>query len=792
MSIEDLTTPTQEQVQEHQQERDQEQHSNGGSSPSVSSTSSQSTKGKSVHYSDAVLTHRSASTSNLRLQNSSTPSLTSKKQHPGIRGKTATHTRSLSHTKLVATSKVLSPSSGSGMAVRPHLNRSKSSDVLMKSRQPSALKRNSRSFTKVGGLQPLTKTMSNQSLKSSKSTTSLKANIQIGAPSQIGLKSSSKKGKAILRLNDNDDDYEDVDDTTNNEPIPQGFDSDETISTSMISPPSQNVPSLYEQINAIVPDPVPTAQVDEVLDRADSNAAERLEVVEEGGTIDSAVSHLRQNLAPSTRSSTEDFSMTNNLYGGSLLLSQSTGLVRKVNPMSPANQRTGPGGEVFNSSGGPMHIGNSDQTIESHHSDSISGISFKANPMEKHKIAEPVITNKNVTQKNSYQPDQTIFNNLQRTNNQYLTTKKHQQQQQQQPHQQSNINHSINNGANNFSEFLRANQSSSSSTESYAHNLETRTQQRLWLQRESSLMDVTNLDSNRISNFSNLSLNNLMFAHNYNQSHANVRELQQHSQHPHGPHAPQHVQHLPQSIAPLTPLTPTGPSVHSNIAYQQPNNQEPPAGYNAVGGGGSGLLLMVQGSTQQTTIQSRTEFERLNREYLNVRRHLNPVGESLNRVNKYLNQDLKVAKTKKNGARGGGGGAGGSGQDIPSESTAITSAQHNTNANSFKEFSPMFQEKELEVSAMLGKLWHDGIISSASSSMVNMRGAIHPGHPPQPHQQQQRQVGHGGMSGNSQVSMRTSQPPPTTRAVKLAGVAGESQDLMPRRRTHEHLMNIDA
>ena len=60
---------------------------------------------------------------------------------------------------------------------------------------------------------------------------------------------------------------------------------------------------------------------------------------------------------------------------------------------------------------------------EALNSTAISGISFKANPMELNNAAEPVTTSKNVSQNNSYQPDQTIFNNLQRTNNQYLMNK---------------------------------------------------------------------------------------------------------------------------------------------------------------------------------------------------------------------------------------------------------------------------------------------------------------------------------------------------------------------------------
>ena len=91
-------------------------------------------------------------------------------------------------------------------------------------------------------------------------------------------------------------------------------------------------------------------------------------------------------------------------------MSQSTGLVRKIDPKHSANLKMTeaypamPSDEALNST-------------------AISGISFKANPMELNNAAEPVTTSKNVSQNNSYQPDQTIFNNLQRTNNQYLMNK---------------------------------------------------------------------------------------------------------------------------------------------------------------------------------------------------------------------------------------------------------------------------------------------------------------------------------------------------------------------------------
>ena len=340
---------------------------------------------------------RPASTGNIP-RNTSTPSL-NKKQANRLK----THNRSLSHNKSLT-----KLSTSTGATARPHLNRSKSTEVLLKSRQGGALKRNSRSLTKMTALQPMTKTTSSPTLPTHKSTTSLK---NINSTCSIGLKSSARKGKAILQLNDDDADYEDVENLLNDEdtgennaPVPERFDSQDTISTTHLQD-EQNIPSLYEQINRILPEPTPASE-------EPPKFKDKLEVVEEGNTIDSKVNTSHPELGSSTKSSTDDFSQANNFYSGSLLLSQSTGLVRKIDPKHSANLKMTeaypamPSDEALNST-------------------AISGISFKANPMELNNAAEPVTTSKNVSQNNSYQPDQTIFNNLQRTNNQYLMNKKH-------------------------------------------------------------------------------------------------------------------------------------------------------------------------------------------------------------------------------------------------------------------------------------------------------------------------------------------------------------------------------
>ena len=78
---------------------------------------------------------------------------------------------------------------------------------------------------------------------------------------QYWIKIQCPQGKAILQLNDDDADYEDVENLLNDEdtgennaPVPERFDSQDTISTTHLQD-EQNIPSLYEQINRILPEP---------------------------------------------------------------------------------------------------------------------------------------------------------------------------------------------------------------------------------------------------------------------------------------------------------------------------------------------------------------------------------------------------------------------------------------------------------------------------------------------------------------------------------------------------------
>lgn len=658
---------------------DRHEGSDHSRSPSVESDSSNSSRGN--NKANQNVTHlrpslqgagRSASSSNISVNTSNLAS--HRKTHPS---RLKSHNRSLSHNKLL---NKLSTST-TPASVRPNLNRSKSTDGLTKGgRHTTTIKRNNRSFTKVTGLQPLTKTVSNHSVKSNKSNSSLKG--LGGATTTGGIKPSARKGRATLNLDDNDKEYEDVDEPPDEGdvvavPQPERFDSQETVSTTHLNS-DQNIPSLYEQINRILPDPTPQDNV--VYDNRP-----KLDVVEEGKAIDEKTVNKndskRPDIASSVQSSAEDVTQNNNLYGSSLLLSQSTGIVRKIDPISAKVTEIYPN----------RHNQNDSQQPES-----VSGISFKANPMEavNTNIAKPVTTNQNVSQNNSYQPDQTIFTNLQRTNNQYMQTKQNGERlPDTRPIQTNKSVNPLNSGANNYSEFLRSTSSSSDLQHGLSKNIETRTQQKLWLQRESSLLDVTNTDPARRSNFSNLSLNNLMFSHNYNLSHSS------------NPNSYQSQHGISSTLGPLTPVTP-GPV--QGVPGFNNGTITPDRGPSSVNV--NGLLHMVQ-NTHQNSIQSRTEFERLNREYLNVRRHLNPVGESLNRLQSLNDNEgeIRVVKSKKRPESG------------------------NTNANTFEEYAPSFHARQAETMGTVNKIWQDAILWTLSSSRVgsfsqeNMTGQqLHP------------------------------------------------------------------
>ena len=628
--------------------------------------------------------------------------------------------RSSSHNKLTRLS---TSSSGPTIVLRPNLNRSKSTDSVNRPLARLNLTRNNRLMGLLTGLQPLTKTTLGPLLTTNRSSGSLKGM----APASGGIRTSTRKGRAILRLNEDNEDYEDIntenadgeDDDKSNEISgingPQGNDNEarqhssredgqESRSGSQISilveprsqsdmsvpsePPTESQSELevesrksqlqsQEEFNksqeVLQNNDVNSALVGQADGQADAQAdAQASDFIKQNyatATGESSALGEKQNDGSKTQTnletrnvleldrpasgalaSSEDFrsesaaplggSVSSNLYGGSLLLSQLTGLTKKVDHAHPYTAVA------------PTSLEN------------MSGISFKANPIEStnyHNLAEPVISGKNAVTPSSYQPEQTIYSNLQRTNSQYNAPRKQ--------------NMSLQN-------YLTSNNQSD-----HAHNIETRTQQRLWLQRENSLMDVA-----ENHNFSSLSLNKLMFSHNY--SLGNIKDLDN-----------------------------GAASVSSNTSNQQQSNGVPSDPGAASSSSISGLLRMLQSG--HNSIQSRTEFERLNREYLNVRRHLNPVGESLSRLEKLKDQ-----------------------VEMPKKRQTKTNA--NGNANSFREFSPQTAEQEHEVSSQINRIWQQALLLSlASSSSVSSA-------PKQQRPTNQR----------ASVNMRSPQTP-TTRAVKL-------------------------
>ncbi|CAH6722470.1 hypothetical protein CLIB1444_09S04280 [[Candida] jaroonii] len=684
---------------------------------------------------------------------------------PPRRNKPKMHTRTPSYNKVNTIN-------------RPNLNRSKSTDGIVR------IKRNNRSFTKIATLQPLTKTLSNQSLKSNKSNTSLK-NLNINL-AYGGLKLSAKQGKAILKLNDDNDEYEDLSDEEANElensaellaqqslqqqqptpeqqatPLPEPEQPQEAeISNNTQDNDMQHVfqqalgqyvsePEVNKE-NHLSPSPRPelytsgvqsdpliktepldshpkqptTHNIQEALRSKSPESPSSQEGSKQDITTEQSDDRL--NKLPD---STDDLTPSSNLYGGSLFLSQSTGLIRKIDPKQMEYPSEGNEGESYNDSNG--------------------GISFKANPIDLN-VAEPVLTNKPAVKLNSYQPNQTIFNNLQRTNNQYVNSKK--QSQQKASDEKNGIEPAKSRaippqhiqlkdlGVTDFANFLNNNVNLNDGNDN-------RTQQRLWLQRENSLMDVS-IDPNQLANFSSLSLNKLMFAHNYNQSNQHLNQMT--PQTPSGgfqlgmtPINNELQNHQPGGIVTANHQSASVPhqnngvnvsvtSVNNSSSTSQSTtpNDNPPLQNSVSTTNINGLLYMLQnGSTN--LIQSRIEFERLNREYLNVRRYLNPIGVSLNRVK---NNTIKIKKSNDK-------------KDV------------NNDANTFEEFSPNFKDKEEEINNTLNKIWQDALISTSSVAQNQSNTSLNAS-------MQRPQIARLP-SRNQYMNLRNSQTP-TTRAVKFA------------------------
>lgn len=109
------------------------------------------------------------------------------------------------------------------------------------------------------------------------------------------------------------------------------------------------------------------------------------------------------------------------------------------------------------------------------------------------------------------------------------------------------------------------------------------------------------------------------------------------------------------------------------------------------------------------------------------------------------------------------------------KSLSVSSIHSNsTNANTFKEFSPSFQEKEQEISSTLNKLWQEALILTLSLTSSTNSIRVNPPQPSQQPIQTQMQRSHNPRVpsyGQSPYSNLRSPQTPTTRAVKLAAQA---------------------
>lgn len=505
-----------------------------------------------------------------------------------------------------------------------------------------------------GGFSTLTRNKSEQSIKSNKSNSSLKlANPQHGR-----LKSSAKRGRAIIKLNEEypDENYEDISNDSEAED-----DQERTRENNAFEREKSRQYSTDRMAEDV-----------DSEDRSSNNYnAEQLPKQE------NPLSAYR-----TTYSSSEDLT-SRNLYGGSFLLSQSTGMTKKVGPNGEALDY---GSFAEKSSTGSKALDNSS-----------SGIVFKTGE-KRDPESEPTLTKTNVSKGSSYHANQTIFSNLQRNDLQFLSNAKPQRP------QLSEKNSQVQLCKKNFAGYLENNNTPGNS------GLETRTQQRLWLQRENSLMDVSsNLDPSRLTNFSNLSLNKLMFAHNM--SSGNIRDMH---------------------------LSRQGSSAGHDFAGAKIESSMTP---NAEQTGNFNNFMNIIQNVHQNSIQSRTEFERLNREYVNVRRHLNPVAASLARIERYL----------------------------LNESRSTCQKYEETSNRASDE-----QSLESYKAQQINRLWQDALHTSSASS-VSLKKYQDDQLQHQYQQEQRNGPDRGGRNEDMLVRERTNKinvsgSLPSTRAVKSGGI----------------------
>lgn len=477
--------------------------------------------------------------------------------------------------------------------------------ILRDSAKPYALRKTISNGSQKGGFSTVTRNKSEISIKSNKSNTSLKgANHQIG-----GLKSSSKRGRAILKLNEEypDENFEDISDDSE-------ADEDDV----------SNLHNKLERADARQFSSDGGAAQSDTEIRTSANGSNQLQSPQ-------LVTGYK-----TTDSSSEDLN-SRNLYGGSFLLSQSTGITRKIDPKVE-------GLDYF--AEGSSH---GSKTLETYG----GGLVFKAGETSNTE-SDPIVPKSSAT-KGSYHFNHPGFNNLQRNDLQFVSN----MTQKRPKSSEKNMSAQLSN--KNFAGFLESNNTSG------APGLETRTQQKLWLQRENSLMDVsTTLDPTRLSNFSNLSnlsLSKLMFAHNMNSS-TNIRDMQ---------------------------LSRQGSSANQEFSGHR-SEPSSAAFQNDQVGNFNNFMNIIQ-NVHQNSIQSRTEFERLNREYVNVRRHSNPVAASLGRIEYYLHRDGNPVSSMN--------------KETVSMAPTKSSEEEEEEAQNREEFKTHF----------INTLWQDALHTSSASSV---------------------------------------------------------------------------
>ena len=392
----------------------------------------------------------------------------------------------------------------------------------------------------------------------------------------------------------------------------------------------------------------------------------------------------------------DDFENTNNIYGGSMLLSQSTGLTRKIGNENSTEKLNNVDGGFADSSDDVEKGENGSPSLNEVGSVASHGISFKAKPMQlkNQTFARPVMNNENVSSSHVSQLGQSSIKQGQPFTNQDALARRRKPLQ------------------GDGSEYPLPNQ---------GQKIETRTQQRLWLMRENSLMDMVNADSQRL-NLSNLSLNNIMFpTESFRNTKDSVKNTGGANPFSLSDYLVEHSSGTRGSKADAIPSGNTTSMSNVNEFFQAGQNQF------------------------SNPIHVRTEFERLNREYLNVRRNLNPVGECLNRLPQIYPKDKKIEVKKIP-----------HGSPQTGEKTATGSY-----VDSLRGSDNSTKEEDEEVTSVLSKLWQGAIISAHSDS------SHIPSH--EENSNLQEKEDHQQSHSISSSYGRTRLPQrPTTRAVKMA------------------------